>query len=201
MKKVLLIYALVLANLGFSQTQTSENSTEELVKVINNLLNKKPAFESITPTYKEVINTIEIVNSSSKARFGGGKTRVAIPLNLPIGTTTWFYRVTVMEVNQNFTYTTFNKFENQLKRNGPFTVQNNTSYGVDLYVIDDFSVMNFQETGNDNFKVYDTYTKLNSNGWFNSSTLIKPNLWIGIKNPNVTQGLKVIVEVVAYGTF
>lgn len=197
----MLLSGLLLANISFSQTETSQNTTDELVKVVTKLINKEPVFKSTLPTYREVVNVTETVNSSSKARFGGGKTRVAIPINLPIGTNTWFYRITVMEANSSYTYPIQDKFETQLKNSGPFTVKNQTNYGIDFYILDDFNVKNFKETGNDNFSTYTDYTKLNSNGLFNSSKLIKNNLWIGIKNPNVTQGLKVIVEVVAFGTF
>jgi len=201
MKKILFLSIFLLANVSFSQNDAPQSSSEDLVKVINNLINKKPAFKTETLTYKEIINTTEVVNSSSKARFGGGKTRVAIPLNLPFGTTMWFYRITVMDVSTNYTYPSYDTFISQIKRSGPFTVKTNTTYGVDLYLLDDFNVKNFEQTGNDNFSVYSDYTKLNSNGWVNSSNLIKSNLWIGIKNPNAMQGLKVIVEVVAFGTF
>jgi hypothetical protein len=33
------------------------------------------------------------------------------------------------------------------------------------------------------------------------SSFISDDLWIGIKNPNMKDGLRVIVEVVAYGDF
>jgi hypothetical protein len=76
-----------------------------------------------------------------------------------------------------------------------------TNEGIDFYVIDSNSVSDFRQTGNDNFSHYKRFYKSKTSGFFDVSTLISDDLWIGIKNPNMKDGLRVIVEVVAYGDF
>ena len=77
-----------------------------------------------------------------------------------------------------------------------------TKYGIDFFLLGHSGdVASFLETGNNNFKAYSKLTKLNTNSFANYSDFINENLWIGIRNPNQSQGLKVIVEVVTYGYY
>ena len=67
--------------------------------------------------------------------------------------------------------------------------------------MDDNSINNFLQTGNENFRYYSNYSKTNTRGFIGSCDLKFNNLWIGIKNPDLSHGLKAIVEVVAIGNF
>jgi hypothetical protein len=151
--------------------------------------------------YKDIVNEVVVVNSNMKARFGGGNTRAAIKVNLPKGTKHWYYRVTVTELNSYFSFSEKETLFYKIKENKtPSSVQL-TNEGVDFYVIDSNSVSDFRQTGNDNYRHYTSFYKSKTSGFINTSTFINDDLWIGIKNPNMKDGLRVIVEVVAYGDF
>lgn len=200
MKKFILVFILS-SNFIFSQAETSQNQIDELINGIAKLISKNNSIKSEKFYYKEVLNVTDIVNSSSNARFYGGKTRAGFKLNLPAGTTEWFYRITLMDKDVNFNYPSDQSLSNLLKINAPLSVYNQTNYGIDCFILDDFNIKNFLQTGNDNFSSYSDYIKYNTRGFINFSKLIKNNLWIGVRNPNVMHGLKIIVEVVAFGNF
>ncbi len=200
MKRLTILF-LLFANFAFSQNDDSQKQLNELVNgILKSVLKEKPS-KRVTSYYKEVINVTDIVNSSTKARFSGGKTRTGFKLNFPVGTTSWFYRITVMEPETSFYYTNDYSLSSLLKTQNSLFTNNQTNYGIDFFVIDDFSIDDFLQTGNNDFKCYTDYTRLNSIGFVNYSKLVKDNLWIGIRNPNLTQGLKVIIEAVAFGDF
>lgn len=151
--------------------------------------------------YKDIVNEVVIVNSNMKARFGGGNTRAAIKVNLPKGTKYWYYRVTVTELNSYFSFSEKETLFYKIKENKtPSSVQL-TNEGIDFYVIDSNSVSDFRQTGNENYRHYTSFFKSKTSGFINMSSFISDDLWIGIKNPNMKDGLRVIVEVVAYGDY
>ena len=151
--------------------------------------------------YKDIVNEVVVVNSNMKARFGGGNTRAVIKLNLPKGTKNWYYRVTVTELNSYFSFGEKETLFYKIKENKtPSSVQL-TNEGIDFYVIDSNSVSDFRQTGNENYRHYTSFYKSKTSGFINMSSFISDDLWIGIKNPNMKDGLRVIVEVVAYGDF
>ena len=77
-----------------------------------------------------------------------------------------------------------------------------TTYGVDFYILGHSGDVNsFLQTGNNNFTYYSDYSKLNTNSFIGTCDYVQDNIWIGIKNPNSMQGLRVIVEVVSYGIY
>lgn len=195
MKKIFLLFVLISIPL-FAQT-TNQDVTSQLAKLIYDIQN----FNKGNTIYKQILNETVTVNSSSNARFYGGKTRAGFKINLPIGTEKWYYRITLLEPNSTYTYPSNSDFFTLVKNNTPFFVNNQTDYGLDFFILDDYSIKNFLETGNDNFRYYDRYSKKNIRGFIDSCDLKSNNLWIGIKNPDVSHGLKVVVEVIAIGNF
>lgn len=151
--------------------------------------------------YKDIVNEVVVVNSNMKARFGGGNTRAAIKLNLPKGTKHWYYRITVTELNSYFSFSEKETLFYKIKENKTPSRVQLTNEGVDFYIIDSNSVSDFRQTGNENYRHYTSFYKSKTSGFIDMSTLISDDLWIGIKNPNMKDGLRVIVEVVAYGDF
>jgi hypothetical protein len=194
MRKLFLVLMVLLTNITFSQS-----IGEELGKSLYKLINKEE--NSSKNFYKEIVNETVVINSSSNARFSGGKTRSGVKINLPQGTIKWVYRITLLSAKSYYSYPYEQTLFNLISNNQKYIVNNQTNYGVDFYIIDDYDINNFLQTGNDNFNYYSKYSKLNTTGFVSVSDLLKNNLWIGVKNPNVTEGLKVIIEVVAFGDF
>lgn len=152
---------------------------------------------------KDVGSTTFVVNSAANARLSGGKTRMAVKVNLPAGTTSWFYRVTVLGKESTYSYQPNESLFYLLSNNKQMDIYNPTTNGVDIYLLGHSGdVASFTETGNDNFKSFTKYTRTNSGSTVGSVTdILQENLWLGIKNPNATTGLKVIVEIVAQGKY
>ena len=193
MKKSFLLFLL------FSAFSYGQTTNDDLAKSIINLINKIGHHD--VKVYKEVLNETAIVNSSSNARFSGGSTRAGFKINLPLGTDTWYYRITLLEPNSNYSYPYRYDFYSVVSNNNPFFTNNQTDYGVDFYILDSYSINNFLQTGNENFSYFDKFYRKNTRGFIGSCDLLNNNLWIGIKNPDIRHGLKVIVEVVAIGNF
>ena len=194
MRKIFLLLTFLITNFTFSQSPA-----EDLGKSLYNLINRKD--NSSKNFYKEIVNKTVVINSSSNARFSGGKTRSGIKINLPVGTIKWVYRITLLSAKSYYSYPYEQTLFNLMSNNQKYIVNNQTNYGVDFYIVDDFDISNFLQTGNDNFKYYKNNSKLNTTGFVGVCDILTDNLWIGIKNPNITEGLKAIVEVVAFGNF
>ena len=194
MKKLILISILF-----FSINSNSQTVLDVLNAMTGNSNNNTTQVQKVL--YKEVMNEVVNVNSTSKARLSGGNTRQGLKVRLPFGTTKWYYRVTLMNINWNYTYQPRETLISLLSNNDPLFVNNQTDFGIDFYVLDDFSINNFSQTGNNNFKYYQDFTRLRTRGFYGECNLTQDNLWIGIKNNDISQGLKVIVEVVAFGNF
>jgi hypothetical protein len=191
MKKLVLLFII---STTFSYAQSPG---EELGKALYYLLNKNEA----KATYlKNVMTQTVSINSTSKALFAGS-TRAVLKIDLPAGTTKWFYRITTMDINTNYYYPQEETFFSLIFDKKAFTINNKTNKSLNFYIIDDNSVNNFRQTENDNFKYYSKYSKTNTQGFIDSCDLTSNNLWIGLINPNIRDGLKVIVEVVAFGNF
>ena len=197
MKKKFLVMIVLFSTSILSAQTTNQEVTSQLAKLINDIQN----FKRGNTLYKQILNETVIVNSSSNARFYGGKTRTGFKINLPEGTQTWYYRITLLEPNSSYTYPYNSDFFSLLKNHNPLFINNQTNYGVDFFVLDDYSISNFLQTGNDNFRYYEKYSKKNTSGFINSCDLKSNNLWISLKNPDISHGLKAIVEVVAIGNF
>ena len=185
---------LIFTSLSYGQTPA-----EDLGKSIYNLINRNQNKTNIS--IKEVLNEIVVINSVSKAKFSSGNSRQGLKLRLPLGTTKWYYRITLMDAEGSFTYQPGESLFSLLSNSHPLFVNNQTDFGIDFYVIDDFSISNFTQTGNDNFRYYRDFSKEKTRGFYGECNLNQNNLWIGLRNNNITQGIKAIVEIVAFGNF
>ncbi|MDF2449453.1 MAG: hypothetical protein K0R26_1957 [Bacteroidota bacterium] len=151
---------------------------------------------------KDVTTQTLIVNSSSNARISGGKTRGVVKVNLPAGTKKWYYRVTVLDAEREYKYQNNETFYYLLNNNKFFETYSPTTEAIDFYILGHSGDReSFLETGNNNFKSFSAYTKIGIGSFIGECNISQENLWIGIKNLNTMVGLKVIVEVVAYGNF
>lgn len=190
---ILVTFFLLFANISKGQI---------LKQIFEALIEEQKKSEATKYTTKDLVSQTIVVNSASKARLSGGKTREAIKINLPTGTKRWYYRVTVLSVTSTYSYQENETFYYILNNKKYMETYKPTSEAIDFYVLGHSGdVASFLETGNNNFKVFSDYTKTGTNSFIGSSALNQENLWIGIRNPNSVTGLKVIVEVVAWGNF
>lgn len=150
---------------------------------------------------KQVTTQTLTVNSSTKATLGSGSTRAVMKVQLPVGTTAWFYRVTLMDINTNYNYPDSESYYTLLKDKKPMTVNNQTPSGIDFYLLDKSAVNSFLIPRNKNFNHFTKYYRRESIGFVESCDLVSNDLWIGINNPNLRQGIKAIVEIVAMGNY
>ena len=149
--------------------------------------------------YKEVLNEVITINSSSNEMFSGGTTRQAIRVKLPSGTKKWYYRITPMDVTSTYSYNPRETFFSLLTNNYPLFVNNRTNYGFNFYIINDYALSDFYAKRA--FNVYSNFTREKTLGFYGECNLTFNNLMICLVNPNLKDGLKVIVEVVAYGDY
>lgn len=140
-----------------------------------------------------------ILNSTSNAFWSGGNSKSALYVKLPQGTIKWYYRVTLMDIRQNYIYNQNESLFSLLSNNHPLFVNNQTSNVVNFYIIDDYARSDF--FADRNFSRYMDYQNERTNGFNGICNLLYSNLMICLKNPNLKDGLKAIVEVVAYGNY
>jgi hypothetical protein len=196
MKTKILSFGLVLIMSFHVQAQQSKflRALSDVLQVIN---------QATTNVKSITVQTVD-VNSIAKARFSNGHTRQIIPITLPQGTERWYYRITVMDVKSNYYYPANETFYYVLSNNVSIDhMYTPTNDGVDFFLLTTSGdASSFSETGNNNFTYLDGYEKLQTNSFIgegpNPNTL-SGNLWIGVRNDNKIEGLRVIVEVVAWG--
>jgi hypothetical protein len=189
MKKIFIFTLLVLPIYNFGQT---------LEELYNDLINKDKPKQNIV-YYKSILNEIVTLNSTSNEYWSGGNSKSALYVKLPLGTVKWHYRITLMDVRQNYFYNTNETLYSLLSNNHPLFVNNQTSLGINFYIINDYALNDFNEDRN--FNRYLDYQNENTRGFTGICNLRYNNLMICLKNSNLKDGLKAIVEVVAYGSF
>lgn len=189
MKKILLLIILFMPI--FSNGQTLQELYDKLVSKNKNEVSKLQ--------FKYVSYDIVTLNSTSNEFWKGGSSREAINVKLPVGTLKWYYRITLMEVEQNYFYNTNETLISLLQNNNPLFVNNQTSLGVNFYIINDYAKNDF--LSGRTFNHYPAYQNENTRGFNGICDLTFSNLMICLKNNNLKNGLKAIVEVVAYGNF
>lgn len=189
MKKILLAFLLTCSfSFGQSVGQTIEKGIELLTKDKNS---------HIKPILTETIT----LSSITKSTFGGGNTRAVVKVNLPPSTKTWFYRITVMDVNTNYSYPESESYYTILKKKKPHIVAGLTTSGIDFHILDKSSVNAFLADRKNDFLRFSKYSKYETPGFVDNCELISNDIWIGLNNPNLRQGMKVIVEIVAMGYY
>ena len=189
MKKLFLLILFICPLVNHSQT---------LQELYDKLIKKdKPVVNQVH--FKEVMNEIVTLNSTSNEFWSGGNSKSALRVKLPIGTVKWYYRVTLMDVKQNYLYNPNESLFSLVSNNHPIFVNNQTSLGVNFYIINDYARDDFY--ANRTFYQYSDYQNKNTRGFNGICNLTFTNLMICLKNTNLKDGLKAIVEVVAYGNY
>jgi len=188
---------LILLSLLFLSLHSNAQTLLEIAKALSGKTDEVPAVQKVL--YKEVMNEVVTINSTSNEMFSGGNSRKALYVRLPIGTTKWYYRITPMDVYANYYYQPRETFFSLLSNNYPLFVNNQAQKGLDFHIINDYAANDFYAQRS--FNVYSNYTRENTHGFYSECNLTYNNLMICLSNPNLKDGLKVIVEVVAFGNF
>lgn len=189
MKKILFFIFLIFPVVNYGQT---------IDELFNQLLNKDNA-KTKQVQYKEVMNEIVTLNSTSNELWKGGSSKTALYVKLPLGTVKWYYRVTLMDVRQNYFYSPNESLFSLITNDHPLFVNNQTSLGINFYIINDYAKNDFY--ADRNFYRYTDYQNEKTRGFNGICNLTYNNLMICLKNYNLKDGLKAIVEVVAYGNY
>src|SRR5437762_1901882 len=122
---------------------------QSTIEEILNAISKAVKHQGKEGRFLEITTKTIQVNSSTKSWFGSGHTREVIPITLPKGTEKWYYRVTVLNYDQDYSYQNNETFSYLLLNNKPMDIYNPTSYGVDFFILEHSGdVASFQETGN-----------------------------------------------------
>jgi hypothetical protein len=198
MKTKILLLSLSLCiyiNINAQESKVAKTFSDiyQIIHAVNNAVNG---------SLRDLGSTTITINSTSKAYFGGGHTRGIVQVQLPRGTEKWFYRITVLDVKSNYSYQNNESLYYVLSNNLADNIYRPTTDGVDFFLLGTSGdATSFSETGNNNFSYINGYSYLNTNSFYEGSNIVQDNLWIGVRNNNKIEGLKVIVEVVAWGHF
>jgi hypothetical protein len=168
MKKLLLLF-LLLTSFSYGQTPA-----EDFGKSLYNVIYRNE--KKINVSYEEVLNEIVVINSAFNARFSGGNSRQGLKVRLPLFTTKWYYRITLMDAYGNYSYESMESLYSLLSNGYPLFVNNQTDFAIDFYVIDDYSINNFTQTGNDNFRFYRDFSIEKTRGFYGECNLTQNNL-------------------------
>ncbi|QIJ89371.1 hypothetical protein C7H62_1562 [Mesoflavibacter sp. HG96] len=147
------------------------------------------------------------VNSGSNVLFRGGKSRVALPFNLPVNTIKWYYTVSSFR-DSNIVESTSNQIN--LVSDLTKLIDNSGSLGFaidqltnppgadycDVYLLDHTNLSFF--LSRDNFNYYPVGTRENiiaanvevNNTW-------SEQMYLAIKNPDSTHGINVLISIAA----
>lgn len=147
------------------------------------------------------------INSGSNATFKGGNSRMALPVELPVGTIQWYYELTafrekVQAENAAKSFNLVGELANMLDQTGGLNIATNllTQPPIgdvcSIYLIDPDNYNSFlQKT---DFQYYPIGTRLNFNsGIVKIDWIPDKSLYLGIKNPDSFHGIHVAIEVVA----
>lgn len=146
------------------------------------------------------------INSGSNATFKGGKSRLAIPITLPPNTAEWYYTFSSSRNEADINSVTngmqlASELSNLIDQTGLL------SFGVnqltqppggnycDVYLIDYNNYNPFLSKGN--FSHYPIGTRENIVSGTVKVNFISNQLYLGIRNPDTTFGIHVVLEVVA----
>lgn len=189
MKKIIIILVAFLAVPSISNAQTWKDILQTFVSIA----------EKSTVSYKNITTTTVEVNSASK---WGGDTRKLVDVRLPAGTKGWYYRITPFYVSQSYQYASNETLHYLITNN----VKTYACPSFGTYCITDNYVFTHSadKTNFDNKNSFGSLPGYKHTGvgtGVYSCDKVQDLLWIGIKNPNNTKGLKVIVEVVAWGYY
>jgi hypothetical protein len=198
MKKVVFIFlSCVIPMSAYSQITFEDilRSVSEGLNTFNSTYNSNPA------TLREIGSVVLEANSTSNEFWMGGKSRNYCEVPLPEGTIKWFYRATVMPIESNYSYESNETLLYLLQNNKTVDLYAPSRYGVDLLFFDHSGEINSFYQGNTSFKSYQNLNRFNTRTTVGTIDFYKPKFWIGVRNNNETDGLKVIIEIVSLGYY
>lgn len=150
------------------------------------------------------------VNSGSNAHFKGGKSRIALPIILPENTVTWYYTFSATR-NQNSVEATkagmklFGQLSKLIDETGVLSFGINTltqppgADYCDIYLLDQYNWQAFLNKEDEKWRYYTEGSRQNIvSGIVNVKSCCTSNtFYLGIKNPDATYGVAVMIEIVA----
>ena len=188
-KNLITIFTLFFISTSFGQRV----DFQEISRFISNGFKGKPLFVNNVS-----IDTLSL-NSFSNATLLGGQNRKTIEIKLPPTAYRWFYRLTVLDINSNYTYrndeTLYFLMANNKNPTNLFT--NNGRINV-FFMGQSGDEYNFKQKRI--FSHWNNLSVLNVNSFYGQNNIVNQNLWMGIENIGDLQGVKVIVEIVALTT-
>jgi hypothetical protein len=172
-------------------------------------------------TYKRTLTPVSVlepqsffVNSGSNATFLGGKSKITVPVNLPANTVEWFYRFSasreagdIENVKNNFgllgevTKLLFNLTGVGAAINtlavDKLTQPPGANY-CDIYFLEHQYIGLFEAKADDQWRYFTEGSRQNFKaGNVKVTCCNSGSYYLGIKNPDATFGINVLVEVVA----
>ena len=146
-----------------------QGQQSKIAKTFNEVLQ---IISQATGTLRDLGSTTIVINSTSKAYFGGGHTRGTVQVQLPRGTEKWFYRITVLDVKSTYSYQSNESLYYVLKNNLSDNSYRPTTDGVDFFLLGTSGdAASFGQTGNNNFTYIDGYNHLNYNSFCEGSNI------------------------------
>ena len=147
------------------------------------------------------------INSGSNATFLGGKSRVVLPIRVPVGTTKWYYRISssrderVIE-SAKTVGSLFGELSKLIDKTGliaagiDFLTDPPGADYCDIYLLDASNTTPFQnKTG---FQYYEQAGRLNfAHGNVEVDFVLPGEMYLGLKNPDSGHGIHVLINVVA----
>jgi len=189
-------------------------------------MDRKPASKEAVAfnskvTYKRTLTPVSVlepqsffINSGSNATFLGGKSRITVPVNLPANTVEWFYRFSasreagdIENVKNNFgllgevTKLLFNLTGVGAAINtlavDKLTQPPGANY-CDIYFLEHQYIGSFEAKADGQWRYFTEGSRENFRaGNVKVTCCNSGSYYLGIKNPDATYGINVLVEVVA----
>jgi len=170
------------------------NAQTTFEKILNALAGLNGGFLEVTTKVVEVNSTMKF----------NGISKQTINIQLPAGTIKWYYRITVLPVSSSYAYQSNETLLYLLQNKMSMEIYSPTrsdNDNINFYLFGHSGDVDSFLTGKD-FKILKgSHENINSFIDVDSDLVNLENLWIGIENPNKIHGLKVIIEVVAFGHF
>jgi len=136
------------------------------------------------------------VNSISNVSWKGGKNKKAIEIKLPDQTEFWYYRITILDINSKYKYPDNETFYYNLVNEKSNGEPSSYDYPINVIIMNNsLDAFNFET--NKGYKRFTKESVYKTKSYIGKVTLSDKNIWIWIENFNDTQGLKVIIEVIA----
>lgn len=188
-KMIFTLFSILIISTSFAQ----KVDFQEILRLIGNGFKDKPLFVNNVST-----DTLSL-NSISNSAFLGGQNRKTIEIKLPATSYRWFYRLTVLDINSNYSYRNDETLYFLMANNkNPTNLYTNNGRINVFFMGQSGDEYNFKQKRI--FSHWNNLSVLNVNSFYGQNNIVNQNLWMGIENIGDLQGVKVIVEIVALTT-